>query len=241
MSKSAPQKQTQKKTPSTREWMRAHRLASALIGAGVLALIALLVLNHFDAFHSLYGRLRCYNGKVYGAEPNQVISRVTRGRGRDYYVSGTFTEPEDYEADAEFAVQIDKNLRAWAYRDNTGGSIYLMSVQGGPTDALTARETQMQGYTGVNEEGETVVKGIPFEGDNAKGIHYYGAVGPLEIEPYASDGNYFRKQCFVFLDTAKNRNVFVGVFAKSKSGTGIASDEEMIARAMEFAELVDKP
>ena len=241
MSKTAPKKQTKKTTPATGQWIREHKLASALIGAGALVLIALLILNHFDAFHSLFGRLRCYNGKVYGAEPNQIISRVSRGKGYDYYVSAIFTEPEGYEPDLEFAVQTDKNLHGWAYRDDSGSSIYLMSVQGGSANAQSAQQTQMRGYTGVNEEGETVVKGTPFEGITSKGIKYYGAVGPIEIEYYVTDGNYYRKMCFAFLDTGKNRDVVIGVFAKAKSGSGLASDEEMIARAVEFAELADLP
>ena len=234
-------KSKKKQTSALCAWIREHRKASWLIGACAALLILILILNALDLFYFLDGRLRYFNGKVYGTQENDIVSRVGAARDNRFCISGVFDPSTEYPMDEQFFSYIDNNLHCWAYKDDSDSSIFLMTVQGGHLSAKDLHAAQISAYTEVDENGQSVLSGKEFTGTTAKGIPYYGLARPVQLEPYDEAGNYYRRQCFVYLDTVDDACACVGVFAKSGDPAVLASDEELIGRALEFADRISLP
>ena len=86
-------KSKKKQTSTLCAWIREHRKASWLIGACAALLILVLILNALDLFYFLDGRLRYFNGKVYGTQENDIVSRVGAARDNRFCISASSTRP----------------------------------------------------------------------------------------------------------------------------------------------------
>ena len=234
-------KSKKKQASSLSGWIKAHRPASLLIGVCAALLVLILILNAFDLFYFLGGRLRYFNGRVYGTQENDIVSRMGVSRDNRFCISGVFDPPADYARDERFFSSFDSNLHSWAYADDSDSSIFLMTVQGGNMNAKDLHAAQISAFTKEDENGQSVLSGREFTGTNAGGIPYYGLARPVQLEPYDEEGQYYRRQCFVYLDSADEACACVGVFAKAGNPAKLASDEEMIERALEFVNRISLP
>ena len=227
------------------KWRKPAQIASAAI---VGLLLAALILNQFDLLHWMGGRLRYYNGKVYGVAipensdgPYTLVARKGNSSSARYYTAGTFTEPgEGYTRDDDYMTTNDKYAREYYYRPAEDQSIYMISVQGVYSNAKERHEFDISSNTAVEEDGSETFTGRIFEGENAQGLKYYGVVRAPNTEPY--DYSYpMRKLCFTFVESDPDHCVLIGVFSRARSAGGLADDEDIIQKAREFADLIDKP
>ena len=227
------------------KWQKPAKIASVAV---VAILLIALILDQFDLLHWMGGRLRYYNGKVYGVStpdnskgPYTLVAKTGDGKKTKYYSTGTLAIPgEGYVRDDEYTNSNDKNKRDYAYRPAEDKGIYLVTVQGVYSDALERHEFDKNYNTTVQEDGSTVFTGNIFEGTNAQGLKYHGIVRAPSTEPYDT-AIPMRKFCFVYVESDPDHCVMIGVFARARTVAGLADDEAIIQTAREFADLIGKP
>ncbi|MBR5752435.1 MAG: hypothetical protein IKX84_08585 [Clostridia bacterium] len=227
------------------KWQKPAKIASVAV---VAILLIALILDQFDLLHWMGGRLRYYNGKVYGVStpdnsegPYTLVAKRGSGKSAKYYAAGSFTEPgEGYTRDDDYVTTTDEYAREYYYRPVEDKGVYLYSVQGVYSDAKERHEFDINTNTSAQDDGSTVFTGEEFEGVNAQGLKYYGIVR----EPYAESydtSTPIHKMCLTFVESDPDHCVMVGVFARARSTGSIAANEVLIEAAREFIDLVGKP
>ena len=187
-----------RKREERQKYWAQHR-KQALIGLGLLVVVALLSWQAVDYFYAPEGSLRVFHGALIGARENWVVANTGTADAPRYYQIAAFDAPAGYTLDAGYSVAEDLSQSLYYNADDSSRPVQNLFLSGAGT--ATAAE-QMSRIASMNYY-QTLTDPVDTE---LCGMHVCYAYGVRPKEDGATTG---KATLLAYVDTPRGITLVV--------------------------------